>query len=79
MNMKVKVKLLRCVRLFATLWTVAHIRPWDSPGKNTNMACHFLLQGIFLTQGLNTGLLHCCQVIKSVYLGGWQERLDRQK
>ena len=27
--------------------------PWDSPGKNTGMGCHFLLQGIFPTQGLN--------------------------
>ena len=26
--------------------------PWDSPGKNTGVGCHFLLQGIFLTQGL---------------------------
>ena len=25
--------------------------PWDSPGKNTGMGCHFLLQGIFLNQG----------------------------
>jgi len=25
--------------------------PWDSPGKNTGMGCHFLLQEIFLTQG----------------------------
>ena len=24
--------------------------PWDSPGKNTGMGCHALLQGIFLTQ-----------------------------
>ena len=28
-------------------------------GKNTGVGCHFLLQGIFLTQGLNLGLLHC--------------------
>ena len=33
--------------------------PWDSPGKNTGVGCHFLLQGICLTQGLNPGLLHC--------------------
>ena len=33
-------------------------RPWDSPGKNTGVACHFLLQEIFLTQGLNLCLLH---------------------
>ena len=28
-------------------------------GKNTGVCCHFLLQGIFLTQGLNPYLLHC--------------------
>ena len=33
--------------------------PWDSSGKNTRVGCHSLLQGIFLTQGLNPGLLHC--------------------
>ena len=27
--------------------------PWNFPGKNTRVDCHFLLQGIFLTQGLN--------------------------
>ena len=31
--------------------------PWDSLGKNTEVGCHFLLQGIFLTQGLNPRLL----------------------
>ena len=31
--------------------------PWDSPGKNTGVGCHFLLQGIFLTQGPNLHLL----------------------
>ena len=30
----------------------------DSPGKNTGVGCHFLLQGNFLTQGLNSHLLH---------------------
>ena len=34
------------------------LRPWDSPGKNTGVGCHFLLQGIFPTQGLNPGLPH---------------------
>ena len=33
--------------------------PWDFPGKNTGVGCHFLLQGIFLTQGSNLHLLHC--------------------
>ena len=31
----------------------------DSPGKNTGVGCHALLQGIFPTQGLNTGFPHC--------------------
>ena len=31
--------------------------------KNSGMDCRFLLQRIFLTQGLNTGLLHCRQIL----------------
>ena len=30
--------------------------PWDFPGKNTGVDCHFLLQGIFLTQALSPHL-----------------------
>ena len=33
--------------------------PWDFPGKNTGVGCHFLLQGIFLTQGSDPPLLLC--------------------
>ena len=32
--------------------------PWDFPGKDTGVGCHFLLQGIFLTQGWSLYLLH---------------------
>ena len=34
------------VRLCVTPWTAAHQNPpsWDSPGKNTGVGCHFLLQ-----------------------------------
>ena len=32
--------------------------PWDSPGKNTEVGCHALLQGISRTQGSNLHLLH---------------------
>ena len=32
--------------------------PWDSPGKNTGMGCHALLQVILPIQGLNLSLLH---------------------
>ena len=32
--------------------------PWDFPGKNTGVGCHFLLQGTVLTQGSNLCFLH---------------------
>ena len=54
---KVKV-FVSVVSNSATPWKVAH-----SPGKNTGVGCHFLLQGIFLTQELNLGLLHGRQVL----------------
>ena len=37
--------------------------PWDSPGKNTGVGCHALLQGVFPTQGWNSHLLHCRQIL----------------
>ena len=40
--------------------------PWDSPGKNTGVSCHALLQGIFLIQRLNLCLLHCRQGLYSL-------------
>ena len=39
---------------FETPWTIDW---WDSPGKNTGVGCHFLLQGIFPTQGPNLSLM----------------------
>ena len=39
---------------------------WNFPGKNTWVICHFLLQGIFPTRGLNLCLLcllHCPQIL----------------
>ena len=47
------------VRLFMTLW-ISNL-PGSSvhfPGKNTGVRCHFLLQGIFPTQGSNPSLLY---------------------
>ena len=55
--------MLSHAQLFVTLWTAvcqAPLCPWDFPGKNTGVGCHFLFQGIFfLTQGSNLGVLHC--------------------
>ena len=36
---------------------------WNSPGMNTGVGSHSLIQGIFLTSGLNLGLLHCRQIL----------------
>ena len=48
------------------LWPARLLSPWDSPGKNTGVGCHALLQGIFLTQESNSCLLHlrhCRQIL----------------
>ena len=37
--------------------------PWNSPGKNTGVGNHFLLQGIFSTHASNPCLLHCRQIL----------------
>ena len=39
------------------------LHSWDFPGKNTEVGCHFLLQGIFPTQGWNPGLPHCRRIL----------------
>ena len=62
---EVKWMLLSSVWLFMTPWTVA-VRlffPWNFPWQNTRVGCHFLLQGIFPTQGSNLSLLHCRQTL----------------
>ena len=53
-------KLLSCVPLFVTPWAVAHQAPllMGFLRQEYWSGCHFLLQGIFLTQGSNPGLLH---------------------
>ena len=44
--------------------------PWNSPGKITTEGCHFLLQGIFLSQGLNLYLLYLLHftMIQKMYI-----------
>ena len=55
----VHAKWLSCVQLFVTPRTVAHQAPLsrDSPGKNTRVGSHALLQGIFPSQESNLCLL----------------------
>ena len=83
-----EVKPLSRVWLFATHWAVAYEAPppWDFPGKSAGMGCHFLLQGIFPTQGSNPGLPYCRQMLYCLSHpgspetgGGWAEfsRVDK--
>ena len=37
--------------------------PWDSPGENSGVGHHFLLQRIFPTQKSNPGLRHCRHIL----------------
>ena len=71
---KWKSQSLRRVWLFVTPRTVAHQAPlsMDSPCKNTGVGCHALLQGIFLTQRLNLGLLRGRQSLYCLsHKGSW--------
>jgi len=58
---KWKWKLLSCVQLFATPWTI--YSPWNPPGQNTGVGSFSLLQGIFPTQGSNPGVTHCRRIL----------------
>ena len=57
---------MRVLSCFSLVWLCAAYRlqptrllcPWDSPGKNTGVGCHSLLQGIFPTQGSNSHLFY---------------------
>ena len=53
--------------------------PMDSspPGKNIGVDCCAFLQGIFLTEGLNTGLLHCRWVLYCLSYQGIEGRRGR--
>ena len=57
--------------------------PWNFPSRNTGMGCHFLLQGIFPTQGSNPrllNLLHCRQILSPLgHLGNAVETLIHQR
>ena len=48
------------IQLFMTPWTIACQAPlsMEFSRQDTGVGCHFLLQGIFPTQGSNLGLLH---------------------
>ena len=51
------------------LYPARLLHPWDFPGKNTGVGCHFLLQGIFLSQGWNAHLVHCSRLYHRSHQG----------
>ena len=56
------------------------LSPWDSPGRNTGVGCHALLQGIFPTQGSNAHLL--CLLhwqVDSLPLATWEALFSPHK
>ena len=65
---------------FHRLLPIRLLCPWDSQGKNTGMDCHFLLQGIFQTQGLNLSPFHLLALAggsftTSTTYRAWKKRL----
>ena len=51
--------------------------PWNSPGQNTGVGSLSLLQGIFPTQGSNTGLPHCRRILYQLSHKGNPRILER--
>ena len=60
--LKMKVAPL-CPTLFDPMDYTGSSVHGDSPGKNTGVGCHSLLQGIFPTQRMNSGLPHCRRIL----------------
>ena len=53
-------------QILATPWSPpgsSVLCPWDFPGKSIGVGSQFLLQRIFLTQGLNLDILHFRQIL----------------
>ena len=50
--------------------------PWDSPGQNTGVSSHSLLQGICSTQGSNPCLWHCSWILYQLNHKGSPRTLD---
>ena len=64
------MKSLSHVWLFATPWVIVYQAPpsMGFSGKDTGVGCHFLFQGIFLTQGLSPSL-PCCRQTEALLTG----------
>ena len=63
-------------QLFATPQTIAcqALCPLNFPGENIGLGCHFLFQGVFLTQGSNPG--SCASCLKTLFTCVWETRVQ---
>ena len=57
------LKLLWGVQRLCESLGIDYLQPGNSPGKNTGVGGQPLLQGVFLTKGLNLGVFHCRQIL----------------
>ena len=67
--------MLMCSVMSYSLPPCGLLCPRDSPGKNTGVGCHSLLQGILPTQGLKLHLFHCLHCRWTLYLLSHRESL----
>ena len=65
-----------CLTLCSPMDPTRLLCPWDFPSKCTGVGCHFLLQGIFLSQGSNPGLPHCKQTLYPLSQQGSHKRMN---
>ena len=70
-----------CLVVYDPLQPHGLYRPWNSLGQNTGVGSITLLQGIFPTQGLNPGLLHCKKILYHLSYQGNQSEfiIDHKK
>ena len=54
-----------CTQLLSCVLSDSSVRG-DPLGRNTEVGCHALLQGIVPTQGSNPGLAHCRRILREI-------------
>ena len=62
------------------LWPARLLCTWNFPGKNNGVGCHYLLQGIFETQGSNPHLFESSELVGRFFTTSvtWEAQLQLQ-
>ena len=76
LSCQTRAVLISCSVVSGSLWPHGLYSPWNSPGQNTRVGSHSLLQGIFQTQGSNPGLLHCPRILYQLSHKGSPRNLE---